>query len=237
MRVPDMPPLRGKTLAELAAIQRDLAERVRVEPLARQPRVIAGVDVTSEWRGSRLWAAAVTFDAATLEPIEEAFSSHEADFPYVPGFLSFREIPVLLEALAKLRRAPDLILVDGQGIAHPRRLGIASHLGALLDRPTIGVAKSRLYGAFDEPVAPGDESPIVDPKTGEPIGVALKTRRGAQPIIVSPGHLVSIEDAAGVVRALLQGYRLPLPTRRAHEAANRHRATDGHLGRRQGRVE
>jgi deoxyribonuclease V len=227
MDVPKLPNLKGITAKQAVPIQRELAGQVRLEPLAKPPITVAGVDVTSEWRGHHLWAAAVTFDAETLIPIEETFAEGIAEFPYIPGFLSFREIPVVLAALAKLDRAPDVILVDGQGITHPRYLGIASHLGVLLGIPTIGVAKSRLYGVWAEPKEVGDESPIFDPKTREQLGVAMKTRRGAAPIIVSPGHMITIEESAAIVRSLLQGYRLPLTTRRAHEAVNLHRRTVG----------
>jgi deoxyribonuclease V len=140
--------------------------------------------------------------------------------PYVPGLLGFREIPALLAAWEKLRAKPDLVLVDGHGVAHPRRLGIAAHLGVMLDVPAIGVAKSVLVGGEDPPLAdePGAETPLV--WRGERIGTALRTRRRSNPLYVSIGHRVSLETAVAWVRRATNTYRLPEPTRQAHLAAN-----------------
>jgi deoxyribonuclease V len=142
--------------------------------------------------------------------------------------LSFREIPALLAAFARLRQRPDLIFCDGQGYAHPRRFGIACHLGLLLDRPTIGVAKSVLVGEYREPGASaGKSSPLVDPKSGEVIGAALRTRKGTRPVFVSPGHRISLKRSIELTLAVCDGYRLPRPTRDADRWVGAVRRAEG----------
>jgi deoxyribonuclease V len=155
-----------------------------------------------------------------LELVEHAIARQPTDFPYVPGLLSFREIPTVLEALAQLATSPDLILCDGQGIAHPRRFGIACHLGWWLDRPTIGVAKSRLIGEHEEP---GPEKGSWTPlrHRDEVIGAVLRTRTNVKPVFVSPGHRVSLETAIHYTLACTPRYRLPETTRHADRLASR----------------
>jgi deoxyribonuclease V len=149
--------------------------------------------------------------------VDSASAFLENSIPYVPGYLSFREIPVLLEAYEKLRVLPDVWLVDGAGIAHPRRIGLAAHFGVLLDVPAVGVAKSRLVGRHDDlPAEKGSSVPLEDEKTGEVIGTVLRSRSGVKPLFVSPGHRVSIETAPEVVLSCCTRYRLPEPTRAAH---------------------
>ncbi|QNM96644.1 deoxyribonuclease V [Chitinimonas koreensis] len=223
MHVPSLPDDYRMSLPEAAALQRRLAAEVRLEPLAGPVRFVAGVDVSSEWHGSLLSAAVVVFAYPSLTPVESVFAEHESAFPYVPGFLSFREIPALLKAFAQLRQAPDVLFVDGQGITHPRRLGIAAHLGVLLDLPSVGVAKSSLYGSWQEPVRPGDGQPILDPRSGELLGTAFKSKARSKPILVSPGHRITHDEALALVRSMLQGYRLPITTRAAHDAVNAYR--------------
>jgi len=163
-------------------------------------------------------AAVVVLSYPELELVEVATAEGGLEFPYVPGLLSFREIPLLAEALHKVENAPDLVLVDGQGVAHPRRMGLASHLGLLLDLPTIGCAKSRLCGEYEQPdVGKGSASEVRD--GGEAIGLALRTREGCKPVFVSTGHLVGLKEAAGWVLDCCRGYRLPQPLRLAHLAA------------------
>jgi deoxyribonuclease V len=157
--------------------------------------------------------------AESFEVIERAGLEAPARFPYVPGLLSFREAPALLEAFDRLRARPDVVLCDGQGIAHPRRLGIASHLGLCLDLPTVGCAKSLLCGKYEEPgLNRGDRSPLVD--RGEVIGAVLRTRARVAPLFVSPGHRCDLESAVGLVLATTGKLRLPIPTRMAHEYVN-----------------
>jgi deoxyribonuclease V len=159
----------------------------------------------------------VVLDAA-FAVMAQATESRIADFPYVPGYLGFREVPALVAAWARLGRKPDLLLVDGQGLAHPRGLGLACHLGLVLDVPTIGVAKSLLVGTAEPGPAAGDVAPIL--WKGARLGMALRTRRGALPLFVSVGHRVSLDTAVAIVRAACDGRRLPVPIRAAHEAAN-----------------
>lgn len=205
-----------ETLREATAIQRQIADRVeRADRLAATPS-IAGVDVSMKWRDSRgpVHAAIAPLDgpATTATAIPA--------FPYVPGYLGFREVPVLLAAWDRLAAKPDLLICDGQGIAHPRRAGVASHLGVALDIPTIGCAKSLLCGVLEGELGPerGDRVPVVD--RGDVIAMALRTRPRATPIYVSLGHRISLETAVECVLRLTDDRRLPLPIRLAHDAAN-----------------
>lgn len=218
----DMPDLHVWDVSskEAIAIQKELATKVRLEPLAHMPRTIAGVDVSLERFGTELFAGIIVLSYPDLVVLDRAVVKVPVAFPYIPGLLSFREIPGLLKCFEKLTINPDLLMVDGQGIAHPRRLGIAAHLGVLLDTPSIGCAKSRLYGTYAEPTEAGETQPIIDPKTGEMIGTALKSKVRGKPLVISPGHRVTVEEALAIVTDSLRGYRLPEPTRRAHLLVN-----------------
>lgn len=199
-------------------IQRKLAARVSLISEINEPRLIAGVDISVSRGQSMATGAVVVMDYPALELVEMKTVSGKLDFPYIPGLLSFRESPLALAAFEKLAATPDLILVDGQGLAHPRRLGLASHLGLLLDTPTIGCAKSRLCGSYEEPdVAPGSCTDLVD--NGEVIGAVLRTKTAINPLYVSIGHKVDLETAIGWVLACCRGYRIPEPLRLAHLAA------------------
>jgi deoxyribonuclease V len=204
-------------------IQQSLRERVKIRPLSRPLRTIAGADVSSNMFGKKIYAGIIVLSYPDLEPLEYALIQSETNFPYIPGLLSFREIPALLECVSRLKAKPDLIVVDGQGIAHPRRFGIASHLGVLADIPAVGCAKSRLYGEFKEPQEVGNDSPILDPNTSEELGRAFKSKKNSNPLIVSPGHMISVNESLAVIKETLRGYRLPEPTRRAHELVNKFR--------------
>lgn len=195
------------TPAEARALQESMRDRV-VRRGSLRPRLIAGVDASYKGEVAR-GAIVVTRD---LEPIEEVAAEGPLTFPYIPGLLSFREIPILLAAWKKLRTRPDAIIVDGQGLAHPRRFGIACHLGVLLDLPTIGCAKSRLIGTYQEPAAArGSSSPLLD--RGEKIGVALRTRDDTNVVYISIGHKVSLATAVRIVLNCATRYRLPEPQR------------------------
>jgi deoxyribonuclease V len=211
------------TPKEAIALQKDLrGEVVSDRPLDLATiRLVAGVDVSVRDKHSRAAVVVATFPG--FEPVETAFAAAPTPFPYVPGLLSFREGPVLVEAFARLRTEPDVFLFDGVGIAHPRRCGLASHLGLWLGRPTIGCGKTILAGTFGELAAEkGATSPLVD--KGEAVGVALRTRAGCKPMFISPGHLVDIASAASLVLACAPRYRLPEPIRLAHKAAGTVRA-------------
>jgi len=183
-----------------------------------RPRYIAGVDVSvSRARGVAM-GAVVVLEYPGLRLVEARVIDGEVDFPYVPGLLSFREAPLVLRACQALETTPDLILVDGQGIAHPRRIGLASHLGLFLDTPTIGCAKSRLCGSHEAPgVEPGDYTELVGEH--EVIGVVLRTKVGIKPVYVSIGHKIDLPAAIHWVMECCKGYRLPEPLRLAHQAA------------------
>ncbi|MFT4197440.1 MAG: deoxyribonuclease V [Pseudoxanthomonas sp.] len=203
------------------ALQQRLAAQVSLEDGWRDPpRWIAGFDVGFEDDGATTRAAAVLLDAHTLQPLATAVERLPTAMPYVPGLLSFRELPALLQALAALPHAPDLVVVDGQGIAHPRRLGIAAHFGVATGLPILGVAKKVLCGRFGElPAEPGSAVPLLH--RGEQLGWALRSKARCNPLIVSPGHRVSMAGALDWTRRLLRGYRLPEPTRLADRLASR----------------
>lgn len=213
------------TPTEARAVQDQLGSKLLLEPPRGRPRLVAGVDVSvsgPRWREATSRAAVVVFDYQTLEPLEVATAEMPSPFPYVPGLLSFREIPVLLAAMDQLERTPDLILVDGHGYAHPRRLGIAAHLGLVLDAPTIGCAKKRFIGVYDEPaIQAGCYTELVDEgcAPAEVIGAVLRTRDGVKPMFISPGHRMDLATALEHVLWCDSGYRLPEPTRRAHQCA------------------
>lgn len=205
-------------LRSLAAWQESM--RGRVERCDRLPPVrrVAGADVAYARSGSRLCAAVVVLDARTLEVVDRRVTTATVDFPYVPGFLTFREAPAVEEAFAGLRLRPDLLLVDAHGLAHPRGFGLACHLGLALDLPAIGVAKTLLVGGGASPGAGrGDHAPLLH--RDEVVGAALRTRAGVQPVYVSTGHRVSLETALRLTLSLAPRFRLPEPSRRAHEAA------------------
>ncbi len=215
-----LPPWEGN-LAAARALQARLAGRVRLEDdRVRPPRWIAGFDVGFEAAGATTRAAAVLLDASTLAPRQAVVARVPTVMPYVPGLLSFRELPALLAALALLERTPDLVFVDGHGIAHPRRLGIAAHFGVATDLPSIGVAKKRLAGEAGTPgPTRGDHAPLR--LRGEQVGWVLRSKTGCLPLFVSPGHRVSVQGALDETLSCLGRYRLPEPTRLADRLASR----------------
>ncbi len=203
---------------EAIAVQRELASLVVREGTLNRVRRVAGVDISVDRAEQRGTGAVVVLSYPELEVVEVAVAEAPLTFPYVPGLLSFRETPVLAAAFRKLRGPIDLLLVDGQGLAHPRRFGIACHLGLLLDVPAIGVAKSRLIGEHEPPAELArSRSDLLD--GGEVIGSVLRTRTGVKPLFVSVGHRISLRAAEVWVLRCCRGYRLPEPTRLAHQAA------------------
>lgn len=208
------------TTAEAAiVIQQQLRHQVITEDQFEAVRCVAGVDVGFESANTITRAAVAVLSFPDLQLQEQAIARRPTTFPYIPGFLSFREIPAVLDALAQLNTQPDLLLCDGQGIAHPRRLGIASHLGILVNLPTIGVGKSRLVGTHAD--VPNDRGAWVPLKhRGETIGAVLRTRPGTKPLYISPGHRVSFSSAIDYVMRCTTRYRLPETTRFAHKLAS-----------------
>lgn len=222
MRLPR--PIHRWSLTPTAAIhlQERLAPLVRAKPLTGSVRLVAGADLAFSPDGVRCLAGIVVYDLTTQTVVEESLARRPVRFPYVPGLLSFREIPAVLAAVRKLRTTPDAFIFDGQGYAHPRRFGLASHAGLLIGRPSIGAAKSRLIGAHaDPPPEPGTYAPLEH--RGEIIGAVLRTRPNVRPIYVSVGHLVTLDDAIAVTMACVTRYRLPEPTRLAHQLVTRSR--------------
>ena len=215
-----------QTPAEALACQERLRSQVRLQPLPAPPRLVAGVDAAYSKTDREIFGAAVVLSLPELAVVETAGVSGTVKFPYIPGLLSFREIPILLAALQKIRQPPDVILVDGQGIAHPRGLGLAAHLGLLLNIPTIGCAKSRLCGEFGElkPEA-GSFCPLTWKE--KQVGWVLRSRRGGRPLFISPGHLITLDESLNLIRQCLGKYRLPLPLREAHILSNKLRRTGG----------
>jgi len=205
--------------AEAVALQRELAPQVLREDRLGAVRRVAGIDVGFEAGGQVSRAAVAVLDFPSLALVEQAVARLPTSFPYIPGLLSFRETPAVLAALAQLAAPPDLILYDGQGLAHPRRFGIASHVGLLSQIPTIGVAKTRLTGRFEPPgVERGAWSPLED--KGEVIGAVLRTRAAVSPLFVSIGWGVSLPTAIAWVLACAPKFRLPETTRQAHRLAS-----------------
>ena len=207
--------------SDAVALQRELAGQLRLDRTLPENavRTIAGVDLSPpDAESGRVRGAAVVVAWPSLEVVEVSTAEGIADFPYVPGLLSFREAPILLEALAGLRTTPDVILVDGQGTAHPRRFGIACHLGLAIDVPTIGCAKSRLVGTHQQPgEGKGGWTPLEH--GGDTIGAVVRTRTGVRPIYVSPGNNIDLESSVRWALACSPRYRVPVPTRLAHRAA------------------
>lgn len=207
------------TPQEAEAIQDRLRPMLELGvPGPAAPRTVAGLDVSytgdGGGAGDRLAAAVVVLDAATLEVVEESVTVGAAAFPYVPGLFAFRELPTLLDALRGLETTPDLLVCDGFGIAHPRRFGLACHLGVLTGLPSIGVGKTAFVGTYEQPGPHrGDASPLLD--GGETVGRVLRTRDGVKPVFVSVGHRAGLDAACRTVLALTPEYRLPETTRRA----------------------
>jgi deoxyribonuclease V len=209
------------------SLQRHLAPLLRQERLDLQRiGTVAGFDVSAAKGSSLVHAAVVILDFATLEVVTSAAVTRAANFPYIPGLLSFREGPAVLAALEACDIVPDLLLFDGQGYAHPRRLGLAAHLGLWLDLPSVGCGKSRLIGEFVPPeTRRGAWSPLID--RDETIGAALVTRPGIQPVYVSRGHRCDLASAIEIVLHLSPRYRLCEPIRLAHALCNRQRRESG----------
>mgnify|MGYP001772919006 CR=1 FL=1 len=201
---------------EAEAIQRDLQKKVITQNGFKEIKTIAGVDLAQIRDKEKLVCGIIVFSYPELREIERVSSIVDEQFPYIPGLLAFREGPAIVEAFIKLQNKPDLLMVDGQGIAHPRGLGIASHVGVILDIPSIGVAKQRLYGKYNEP--PDSDSawtPLVAQHTGNTIGAVLRTKKGTKPVFVSIGHKIDLRTALKITRQCTRGYRIPEPTRKA----------------------
>lgn len=203
-------------LGKLIGIQEKLSRKVSLRDKFQRGK-IAGVDIA--YKGDLAFCGTVVLDYNTLETIKERVVKSTVDFPYIPTLLAFREVKPILKAVERLRSLPDILMIDGQGIAHPRGLGIASHVGVLLDLATIGVAKRLLCGKVEGKIELRKPLPILF--NGVRVGHALKTKKGTKPIYISPGHKVSLHSSADIVLHCLKKHKLPEPTRLAHELANK----------------
>ena len=210
-------------------MQRELCDKVQIEPLEREIQYVGGCDLSYNKGDDQFYAGVVVLDYETMELVAHSTVTQRAPFPYVPGLLSFREVPVLLQVLRRLQTPVGGLLCDGQGIAHPRRLGLATHLGLIAGLPTVGCAKSRLCGTHREPGRRrGAVAPLMD--EGERIGSVLRTRDGVKPLYVSPGHLSDHASSIEWVLACGAGYRLPEPTRLADRLVAEYKKTGRYRG-------
>lgn len=207
------------TYKEAVRIQKCLRSKVTLRKIDKEIKYIAGLDVSYAKGAPTVWAGVVVLDFPSLVTREARWSQKRVSFPYIPGLLSFREIPALLDALTKVELEPDLIFCDGQGIAHPRGLGLASHLGVLLHKPTIGCAKSPLIGEFG-PVGENKGDYVYLRYRNRALGAVVRTRSGVKPIFISPGYGIMLKDCIRFVLETCSTYRVPEPTRRAHLLAN-----------------
>ncbi len=200
-------------------IQEGLRKRLRLRPPKTPFKTVAAADVSYSLADDRLYAAFLLFSFPGLNLIETASARGRVSFPYIPGLLTFREAPILLKAFSRLKIRPSLVLIDGQGIAHPRSMGIAAHLGILLDLPTVGCAKSRLFGEEAEPT-PDQGSCVLLCQEGRTVGMIVRTRTGVKPVYVSPGHKMDLDTSVEIILSLCRGYRIPEPLRQAHIFVN-----------------
>ena len=203
-------------------IQAKLKKRIILKNSLRNFKnlLVAGADVSYDKKNDIHYAGVIVFNLLTMGPIEEVTASGKVRFPYIPGLLSFREVPILLKAFSKIKKEPDVIILDAQGIAHPRGIGLASHIGILLNKPTIGCAKKRLIGSHNEVrEAAGSHTNLSI--GGKVVGVVLRTKKKVKPVFVSPGHKIDLSTSVDIILKCCRGYRIPEPTRQAHNLVSK----------------
>jgi deoxyribonuclease V len=201
-------------------IQERLEKSIVLKSSVKNPELIAGADVSYTKKSEIFYAGVVVFKLQTMEKVEEVTANGKVSFPYIPGLLSFRESPILLKAFAKIKTEPDVVILDAQGTAHPRGIGLASHIGLLLDKPSIGCAKTRLIGEYNEVGGEaGCHSPLMIKE--KIVGAVLRTRKNVKPVFVSPGHKIDLNISIDLVLKSCRGYRLPEPIRQAHNLVKR----------------
>lgn len=216
-------------IATARSVQNHLRENILLQPLQQDIRVIAGADISLNRFSETIYAGLVLLHYDTLQPFACSLVQSNTRFPYVPGYLAFREVPALVQALEQLPVVPDVIMLDGHGIAHPRRMGIAAHFGSLTGVPTLGCAKKRLFGAYTEPgLEKGAVTPLKDKE--ETIGYAYRSKNKVKEVFISPGNKMTLEDSLRIAIHCTGSYRLPEPTRRAHEFVNLFRTGKLHAG-------
>ncbi len=209
-------------IPEATAIQKSLREKLQLQQYKGEIKTIAGADVSLNMFGKTIYAGIIVLSYPSFKPVAYSLVKAEVHFPYVPGYLAFREVPALYTAWKMLPVKPDILVVDGHGIAHPRRMGIAAHFGTLTGQPSIGCAKKILFGKFNEPrMKRGAYTPIYDKE--EIIGYAVRSKDNVKPVYISPGNLVDLDDSIKIIKSCFGKYRIPEPTRLAHELVNRFR--------------
>ncbi len=218
MEIPDLHPW-NVTYKEAVRIQKCLKDKVILKKINKRIKYVAGLDVSYAKGSNKMWAGVIVLDFPSLGKTEERWSQKKVSFPYIPGLLSFREIPALIDALRKIEIEPDLIFCDGQGIAHPRGLGLASHLGVLLNKPTIGCAKSLLVGKYNQ-VGEHKGDYVYLRHQNRVIGAVVRTKSKVKPIFISPGYGIMLNDCIKFVLETCLTYRIPEPTRQAHLLVN-----------------
>lgn len=207
------------SIEEATRIQLEMREQIVLRPLGKEIKTIAGADISFNKFSTTVYAGIVVMDYPEMTVRHYSLALDETAFPYVSGYLAFREVPSLLKAWAMLPEKPDLLVLDGQGITHPRRMGIATHFGILENQPTIGCAKSMLYGVFDRlGLEKFSTCPIISKE--ELLGYALRTKNAVKPVYVSPGHLITARESLDIIQQCVGKYRIPEPTRLAHEQVN-----------------
>lgn len=205
---------------EARNLQLELRKQLQIEPLQSAVRLVAGADISFNKYESTVYAGLIILDINNLQPVAHALAISEAHFPYIPGLLSFREIPSLLKAWELLAIKPDVIMVDGHGIAHPRRLGIAAHFGLATNTASMGVAKKKLYGKYEEPKTTADSYTSLT-QGEETLGYVYRTKKNVKPVFISPGHKIGLQNVLSLTSQCTGKYRLPEPTRQAHLLVNR----------------
>ncbi|MDB5258520.1 MAG: Deoxyribonuclease [Chitinophagaceae bacterium] len=209
------------SISQATKIQLELKEKISLNPFTQKITTIAGADISFNKYSPEVYAGIVVLSYPELKPLSRALVKVHVNFPYVPGYLAFREVPALLDAWNLLSAKPDVLVVDGHGIAHPRGVGIAAHFGVLTDQATMGCAKKILYGRISEPdLEAGSATPIYDKKKDDTIGWTFRSKNKVKPLFISPGHKMSMEDSLMIIRNCIGKYRMPEPTRWAHNTVN-----------------
>jgi len=209
------------TFPEAKKLQEELREKLLSIPAPEKMTTIGGADLSFNRFGTTFYAGIVILSFPDMKLIGRSLVKMEVHFPYVPGYLSFREVPPLLLAWNQIPVKPDVVVLDGHGVAHPRRMGVAAHFGCVVHHPTIGCAKKKLYGEYKEPLPYRDAvSPLTDPGTKEILGYVLRTREKVKPVFISPGNMMNMDSSIQIIKQCMRRHRLPEPTRMAHEAVN-----------------
>lgn len=212
----------GLKIPEANNIQNDLRQKVNTTERLLSISTIGGADISLNLYSTTVYAGIILLSFPQLQPVAYSLVKAETRFPYVPGYLAFREVPALVKVWEQMDRKPDVLVVDGHGIAHPRRMGIAAHFGAITDQPSMGCAKKILFGKYEEPASePGSYSPIIDKQ--DVIGYTFRSKVKTAPVYVSPGHLLGLNNSLEIIKQCVGKYRIPEPTRLAHELVNRFR--------------